>query len=434
MKNLFEGRIKAPGWKFPEINIPVLLILKIIFTSLLVLFGITGIVLAFRNPMEVIQPYLPTCLDYGLWVGCWIDAALVSTNEIIETLNANRIYTLAASLMLLMLGILQPEMRMRITSIPGGLVRGYRRIAIWQNWVFQKVEFLNGESARWRRTFNVLKSPYSLLRAAGLSPQLAITMLSIGSVAGGTAVASETVFADRCFSCGDFGEYMAPNDKPVDKEYSDNTLYIKLGAIPVRAITIQNASFNAHTDSALPQGKTEVLLVSGNPAVAASGDTPAFAKTRIEIGELIFSRNRCKELIVEDVDAHTVVVTDNLADGLSVSMATGATSRNRSIITGHHSADEMSAQAGEYDRLWIDAASSGVNGKIGTLTLTGLVTRAGTCVLKNLDIGTLTISQNEVGHDQKLDTKDMQIKSTVTGYKWTVDGNTEEKLTEPAAQ
>ena len=115
-------------------------------------------------------------------------------------------------------------------------------------------------------------------------------------------------------------------------------------------------------------------------------------------------------------------------------MATSTTSRNRATIGGHFQAEEMLTSAGQYDRLVIEAGKSGVNGRIGTLTLSNIVTRDKACELRNLDIGTLRITQNEVGHDENLATKEFVIKDSVTGYKWEVSGNTEGKLKEPDPQ
>ena len=49
-------------------------------------------------------------------------------------------------------------------------VTTYKELVLFRDWLFEKIEYLNSESAKWRRFFNVLKSPYSLLRSFGLSP------------------------------------------------------------------------------------------------------------------------------------------------------------------------------------------------------------------------------------------------------------------------
>ena len=38
----------------------------------------------------------------------------------------------------------------------------YQDVKAFRDWLFAKVEYLNSESAKWRRFFQVMKSPYSL--------------------------------------------------------------------------------------------------------------------------------------------------------------------------------------------------------------------------------------------------------------------------------
>ena len=138
---------------------------------------------------------------------------------------------------------------MGILRIP---IRIYRRIVAIRNWVLAKVTYLNDESAKWKTTFNILKSPYSLLRAFGLSPNAAIGLLAIGGTAGTGVVVNETILVDRSFSAGDAGIYAAPVDTPSaaleemlafrKENKDDNTLRIVLGVVPVREIRFENVS------------------------------------------------------------------------------------------------------------------------------------------------------------------------------------------------
>ena len=401
-------------------------------TLLLLILGVTGLVIAYKNPIQSLESYFDACTDYVLWTGCWFDSTYIYLNQLTISLNNNWIPTLATALTLIAMGLIQPEARSNIKSVPARTVNFYKQIRSARDYIFQKIEMLNSESKKWRTAFNIAKSPFSLLRALGFSPQWAVGILSIGTVATGGVVVNE-VTEGRSFNRGDPGVYAAPLDTPTEFSDDDNTLKINLASVPVKAISISNASFNAHVNSTIPS-ETTALLVSGKPAVAASGDTPAVVATRIEIGTLIFEKVRCKTLLLEDVDAHKIVVTDNHADGLTINMATSTTSRNRATIGGHFQAEEMLTSAGQYDRLVIEAGKSGVNGRIGTLTLSNIVTRDKACELRNLDIGTLRITQNEVGHDENLATKEFVIKDSVTGYKWEVSGNTEGKLKEPDPQ
>ena len=148
----------------------------------------------------------------------------------------------------------------RPRGIFGSPVALYKSVVRFRNWFLAKIEYLQSESAKWKTTFNILKSPYSLLRAMGFSPQMAMTLLFAGSTVTTGVVANETVFADRSFSRGDPGIYLAPGDAPVSyvtdpEEEGYNTLRIDLTSTPVRAITIENVSVGTvFTGSALPSG------------------------------------------------------------------------------------------------------------------------------------------------------------------------------------
>ena len=415
-------------------KIPIGSGLKVLLISLLLIAGIVGMIISYINPVTWVQPYVSACMEFYI-TACWIEPTLIYTNGIVASLNSNWIPTLATSIGLIILALLQPEVRRGIRSFPRKVINAYRKVIVWRDKAFRFIEALNSESKKWKTAFNILKSPYSLLRACGVSPQLAVTFLSIGSVAGGGAIVNETILSERSFSNGDSGVYAAPLDAPTFFDDKDNTLQINLGIVPVREITIENVSVGTvYTGNAagseasiLPSGKTEAILISGNPTVV----DPAFTATRLEIGTFIFEKSRCKSVDVSDADIHTVIIEHNASDGQSI-IQTSGNARNRAIGGGHHQAEAMITSGGTYDRIWIDAPSSGVNGKIGTLTLSNIYTRGGTCSFRNMDIGTLIIRQNEIGNDQDLATKEFQITSTVTGANWTVTDNVELTMSEPA--
>ena len=424
-------------------KIPIGSGLKVLLISLLLIAGIVGMVISYTNPVKWIQPHLSNCMDFYLWTGCWIDSTLLYTNNIVVSLNTNWIPTLSTSIGLIILAILQPEVRRGIRSFPRKVINAYRKVMVWRDKAFRFIEALNSESKKWKTAFNILKSPYSLLRACGVSPQLAVTFLSIGSVAGGGAIVNETILSERSFSNGDSGVYAAPLDTPTFFDDKDNTLRINLGAVPVREITIENVSAGTIFSgdeagakvSALPAtcgsngstACTEAVLISGNPTVV----DPAFTGTRLQIGTFIIEKSRCKSMDFSDIDAHTIIIEHNASDGQSITQTSG-NARNRAIGGGHHQAEAMVTSGGTYDRIWIDAPNSGVNGRIGTLTLSNLWTKGGSCTFKNMDIGVLKIRQNEVGNDGSLVTKEFQVASTVTGANWTVTDNVELIFSEPA--
>ena len=303
---------------------------------------------------------------------------------------------------------------------------------VWRNWFLEKVDYLQAESAKWKRTFQIMKSPYSLLRMMGFSPQMAASFLIAGSAVGTGVAVNETILAEKSFSNRDPGVYAAsligenlPLDIPTEMIEGSNTLRIDLGSTPVREITIENVSVGTvFTGSALPSGETNVVQVSGN---TISGGT----NTRFEVGHFIFENSRCKKLTLTDIQAHTLIVKGNASDGQSIAPSPG-TSRMRAIGGGHQQADAMITNGGTYDRIWIQAPASGVNGKVGTLRLSNLYTKGGDCVLSKMNIGTLEIILNEIGMGDGFSTKEFTIATTVTGANITVQDNVEVTIAEPA--
>ena len=407
-----------------------------ILTVLLVLTGSLGLFISYINPMKWITPFLPMRIENILWTGSWV---YITEQLVLDTLyffQMNLIWTVSISISLIVLGFLIHLRDFKvwwknIRAAPMGVVRSpiraYRRITVWRNWILDKIEYLNAESARWKTAFNIAKSPYSLLRALGFSPQMAIGLLAVGSTAGSAVAVNETLLAEKSFANGDPGHYEAPVDLPYFTDEKQNTLRIDLGTTPVREITIENVSVGtAFTGSALPSGEQNVVQVSGN---TISGGT----NTRLEIGTLIFEKSRCKKLTLTDIQAHTLIVIGNASDGQSIAPSPG-TSRMRAIGGGHHQASEMVTSGGTYDRIWIQAPTSGVNGKVGTLRLSNLLTKGGECVLSKMNVGTVRIELNEVGMGNGFATKEFAIATSVTAANMTISDNVEVSIAEPTTQ
>ena len=98
-------------------------------------------------------------------------------------------------------------------------------------------------------------------------------------------------------------------------------------------------------------------------------------------------------------------------------------------------AKELNTEGGTYDRLWLDTGIiTSTNAKINKLNLSNIVSKGGTCVIRQADIGLLTIQYNTTGHDQSFATKEFTIQSSTVASVWQVDNNTEVLLTEPATQ
>ena len=311
----------------------------------------------------------------------------------------------------------------------------YNKAKSGRDWLLAKVEYLQGESQKWRTAFTIAKMPYTFLRSMGLSPQAAASFLVAGSVATSGVVVNETILAEKSFTRGDAGTYAAsvvgqnaPLDIPTEYIDGDNTLLISLGSTPVREITIENVSVGTvFTGSSLPSGETNVVEISGNPT--AEG----FTATRLEVGILIFEKSRCKSLTLSDINTHTLIVTGNASDGQSIAPSPG-TSRMRAIGGGHHQAEALLTQGGTYDRIQIHAPVSGVNAKIGTLRLTNIFTRGGPCILSAIDASEVHILLNEVGDGNGFSTKEFTIAGSVTAANVTLIDNVEVSISEPAIQ
>ena len=313
----------------------------------------------------------------------------------------------------------------------------YKDIVGFRDWLFEKIEYLNGESAKWRRFFNVVKSPYSLLRALGVNPQLAIAILGIGGATGATVAVNEIII-ERSFANGSPGIYLAPQNLPseeMEKQLawrkdnpSDNTLRVILNDTPVEKLNISSVNLGTSfasngQPSALPSGKTEAILIDGNG-------------TRIEVGKLTFSRNSCKTLNLENINANKVTIKDNQADGLSIYQTATSTQPNLRVSGGNYMADLLETKGGTYDRLWISPLDSMTSSKtrVNEIILDNIVSSGGTCDLKKLDIGELIIQFNRIGGDSSLVTKAFTVSSTVRSANWDVVGNIEVLMAEVSRQ
>ena len=305
-------------------------------------------------------------------------------------------------------------------------IQAYKKGLIIRDYVMAKVDYLDNESKKWHRFFQVMASPYNLLLKLGFSPQMAMSFLAVGSTVGTGVVVNETILAERSFSNRDAGVYLAPSEIPnseleeqFKEEVTTNTLRVLLNDTPVETIDISNVNVGTSyasngQPSALPTGKTEAILIDGN-------------NTRIEIGKLIFSRNSCKTLNLENINANKVTIKDNQADGLSVYQTASSTIPNLRVSGGYFMSDLLQTEGGLYDRLHISPLDSMTTSKtyVNQLNLTNIVSSGGTCDLKKLDIGELEITFNRIGGDNSLVTKALTVSSTVTSANWVVDGNIE---------
>ena len=404
----------------------------------LLIVSALGFSLTMINPTEFISPYLTpdqqflvSDLLYQLYSG---DGYLIAVAGV-------SVWLTFLGLLLLVKSPVQTikSIGRGIKASPKAFLRSpittYRSVVRFRNWALQKIEFIESESAKWKTTFKIIKSPYSVLRMMGLNPAAAISLLVGASTVGGGVIVNETILADRSFNRGDSGVYAAslvgngelPLDVPTEYVEGYNTLRIDLGSTSVRSIVIENVSVGtAFTGSALPSGEQNVVQIGGS--VVNGGNN-----TRLEVGTLIFEKSRCKKLTLTDIQAHELVVVHNSSDGQSIAPSPG-TSRMRAIGGGHHQAEAMVTSGGTYDRIVIQAPASGVNGKVDTLRLSNLWTKGGDCVLSRMNIGTLRIEKNEVGMGNGFATKEFTIATNVTASVMTINGNVEVTIAEPATQ
>ena len=409
----------------------------------LLLAGILGVGIASYNPLNYIAPYLPVKVGTLTISTSWLNGYLTSFYADPYIWGG----TIAGSIILMIVSLFlfsnnPKQLHKTLLHSP---ITIYRKLKVVRDKLVTLVTYLNEESAKWRMAFNVLKSPYSLLRAAGLSPQMAIGLIMAGGTVGGGVVVNETVLADRSFKNGDAGVYAAPTDTPSAKleemlafrkeNKDDNTLRIVLGVVPVREIKIENVSVGTvYANSALPSSTshtssggtaaTSTAILIGGTVVSNGTDT------FLEIGEMVLEKSRCSQLYFDNTTAHTINVIGNASDGQSINVTPG-TSRMRAIGGGHHQAEAMVTSGGSYDRIHIDAPTSGTNGKIGKLILSNLYTEGGACVFDRMKIGTLTIELNEIGIANGFATKEFKIHQSVTAANWNVRDNVEVSIGTP---
>ena len=300
----------------------------------------------------------------------------------------------------------------------------YESLRSGRDWLLAKVEYLNSESQKWRTVFNIAKSPFSLLRAMGFSPQMAATML-IGTTAVTTGVVANEVFEGRSFARGDSGIYNAPSDIPAFWEEKYNTLRLDLGATSVGLVEITDVSLNSYTGSALPSGQTNVIHIGGMPAVT----DPAFTETFLEVGTLEADRWRCETLTITNSQVNKLIVKSMASDGMSVAPVAG-TPRDRGINGGNR-ADDMRTQSGYYDMLKISPATSGQNGFIDHLIVSNIYSRGGGCLIDRVKAGTMIISYGVIGGDSSLATKAFTIETSVIYKSFENDGNVEVVMAVP---
>ncbi len=408
------------------------------FTMATISIGTLGLFTSYINPTTYIAQQFP-----NLQIGAYTLEALFADVKYWQSLGyiawsiSGGTIALGLAMHIRSIGKVIRAIKASPRAIINFPMNTYRKVRAGRDWLLTKINYLNEESAKWRTAFNIAKSPYSLLRAMGFSPQMAVGLLFAGSSVGGGVIVNETVLKDRTFENGDAGYYNSNNatgninipdetlEQALERQDSDNTLRIIVGTLPIQEVSIQNVSIGtAYNSSTLPSGKTEAILVEGTNSGGVS--------TYLEVGELIFEKNRCKQLIVEDVTSHTIEVIGNLSDGQSITQSAG-TGLRRAIIGGHFQSKSLKTDYGLYDRIHLSADTNNVNGKIGRLVMSNIVSKGGTCNLKRIKADTIRINHNRIGAGDGFATKDFKIEASVNAVHWIVDDNAELLTSEPAS-
>ena len=300
---------------------------------------------------------------------------------------------------------------------------GYRKVKAWRDKILSTIEMLQTESARWKALFTTLKLPYLALTKAGVSPNMAVSLLIGGTAVGGGAIVAE-VMEPPSFSRGDSGVYQAPQDSPVEWSESMQTLRVDLGSTPVGLLELDSISINTYAGSALPTGQTNALILGGLPA----STDPVFVETYLEVGDLYIEKWRCSKLTMEHIEVNHLILTKNAADGISHSMTAG-TPRARGISGGVR-ANEMVVSNSTYDQVVISSATSNLDGRVDEIRMVNIWAKQ-PCLLSRIKAGTITINLSEFGNGDGLALKDWTISQSVVYQTLTADQNIELLISPP---
>ena len=290
--------------------------------------------------------------------------------------------------------------------------------------ILNRVELIQGESKKWRALYYIATGPYKALRATGLPPSAAIALL-LATIGGGSYVAADVMLEQRSFAGGSAGIYDAPGDVPIFYDDENQTLRVDLAAVPVGKILISSVSLGtAYSGSTLPTAESEVLYVGG--LVSSAG----FTGTYLEIGKLVVDRLRCTTMTMSDMEVHELIISSNVADGLSIAPIPG-TPRPRAIGGGMR-ADIMQTESGLYDRLVIQAPASGVNGQVDELRLVNIWSKGGPCVFTRIKAGIMELVYSEFGAGDGYGNKDLIVQDTVIYQTFMNSHNYEAAISPPS--
>ena len=135
----------------------------VLFTAV----GSAGVWITFFDAIRIIRHIEIRVSPFNFPI--WVDLGHPNYLYYVRLFEDSGYYSMAGSAVVLLVGIglFVYALRSAIVATPGTIVQGivasYKAVIRWRNWLLEKVEYLQGESAKWKTTFNILKSPYSLL-------------------------------------------------------------------------------------------------------------------------------------------------------------------------------------------------------------------------------------------------------------------------------
>jgi len=188
-------------------------------------------------------------------------------------------------------------------------------------------------------------------------------------------------------------------------EEGDHSLDLTIDGARVTSLTLENLDVGK-------DGLTNVLEISG------TGDT--------QIESLTIDGLRCGTLTLSDIAAHRLIYTDNDADGNSFAPQLGVPAPDDVTVSSSRGAGSISAVGNSYDKIVVQGGASG--GIIKDFTITDVRTFGGDCVLSDMEIGTLQMTNMVVGTGDGINTPDFLIEATVTYQFQTGDRNTESAI------
>ena len=146
----------------------------------------------------------------------------------------------------------------------------------------------------------------------------------------------------------------------------------------------------------------------------------------LECDEIIISNVVATALSLENSEIYELVLTNNVADGLSVSPTLNNTVLDIVVQSSRGAVTVPAISNGDYDRIIIDTQTAG--SKCRTLTLSNIKAFGAGLNLDHIKAGKLTIQSSTIGSGSGIDTADFVISATTKVQSFTSTGNVEKPV------